>query len=83
MLYALILYVSGETYSLTSTPNDRFLRNFYIACLLFSEILPEISKKEIAEGVFFHILFWCLTCDTNPGFMSNKPKLYLLDYGDF
>ena len=28
MLCALILYVSGETYSLTSTPNDRFLSNF-------------------------------------------------------
>ena len=32
---------------------------------------------------FFHISFWCLTWDTNPGFTSNKPTHYLLDYGDF
>ena len=29
MLCALILYVSGGTYSLTSTPNNRFLRNLF------------------------------------------------------
>ena len=33
MLCALILYVNGRTYSLTSTPNDRFLRNFFIKTL--------------------------------------------------
>ena len=33
MLCALILYVSGGTYSLTSTPNDRFLRNLFMARL--------------------------------------------------
>ena len=27
------LYVSSGTYSLTSTPNDRFLRNFFMAGL--------------------------------------------------
>ena len=31
---------------------------------------------------FFHISFWCLPWDTNPGFKSNKPTHYLLDYGD-
>ena len=27
-------------------------------------------------------LFWCLTWDFNSDFTSNKPALYLLDYGD-
>ena len=32
---------------------------------------------------FFHILFRCLTWDTNPDFSSNKPRHYTLDYTDF
>ena len=31
MLCKLILYVSGRTCSLTSNPNDRFVRNFFMA----------------------------------------------------
>ena len=30
----------------------------------------------------FCILFWCLAWGSNPGFTSNKPTQYLLDYGD-
>ena len=33
ILCALILYVSGGTYSLTSTPNEKYLRNFFMAGL--------------------------------------------------
>ena len=35
MLCALILFVSDMTCSLTSTQNDRFLRNFFVAGLSF------------------------------------------------
>ena len=42
MLCALILYMSGGTYSLKSTSNDRFSRNFSWHLYLFSEFLPEI-----------------------------------------
>ena len=74
MLCALILQVSGEAYSLKSTPNDKFLRNFFMpGFYLLSEFLPEICWEEMAEEIFFHISFWCLTCDMNPGFKSNKP----------
>ena len=31
MLYALILYVTDGTYTLTSTSDDKFLRNFFMA----------------------------------------------------
>ena len=68
MLRALILYINGGIYSLTSTPNDRFLRNFFMAILFTCQS--------------FHISFLCLTWNTNPGFMSNKSTGYLLDYGD-
>ena len=76
MLCDLILYMSGGSYSLTSTPNDKFLRNFFMAGLLFSELLPEICWD-------FHISFWCLAWDANPGFVANKTTHYLLDYNDF
>ena len=36
-------YISGGTYSLKSTPNDRFFTIFFMAIfILFSEYLPEI-----------------------------------------
>ena len=42
MSSALIVYMSGETYSLKSTSNDRFLRNFSQQFYLLSQFLPEI-----------------------------------------
>ena len=54
MLCVLILYISGGTYSLKSTPNDWFfLRNFSWQFYLLSEFLPEICWEEIAEEIFF------------------------------
>ena len=42
------------------------------------------AEKESPKIYFcFHISFWCLNCETNPGFMSNKPRHYLLDHADF
>ena len=52
----LILYISGETYSWKSTPNDRFFEKLLMAILLLSEFLPEIYWEEIAEEILF--LFW-------------------------
>ena len=52
-LYVLILYVSGVINSLMSTPNARFLRNFFMAGLfLIFNILPEIWW-EIIKEIFF------------------------------
>ena len=31
----------------------------------------------------FCILYWCLAWGSKPGFTSNMPTHYLLDYGDF
>ena len=43
MLCALILYVSDETYDLTSTLNDRFFEKLFMAVLIHSQsFLPEI-----------------------------------------
>ena len=67
MFCALILYVSDGT-------------NLY----LFSKFLPEIWWEEINEEIFFFALsFWCLTWNTTPGFTSNKPGHFLMDYDDF
>ena len=73
MLYALILYVSSWFYSLTSTLNDRFLlKNFQSFCQKSAE--RKLPKKYI---LYF---LWCLVWGSKPGFMSNKPTHFLLDY---
>ena len=52
MLGVVILYVSGGTYSLKSTPNDRFFEKLFMAILVyFQEFLPEICWQEIAEEI--------------------------------
>ena len=84
MLCVLILYISGGPYSLKSTLNDRFLRNFSWQFYYRSEFLPEICwEEENRRRNTFRILFWCLAWDSNPAFLSNKPTHYLLDHGDF
>ena len=68
------LYNSGGTYSLRTTDFwETFHGNF-----ICSEFLPEIS-----EDILFVFCFRCLAWGSNPGFTSNKPTHYLLDYGDF
>ena len=54
MLCVLILYVSGGTYGLKSTPNDRiFWETFHGSFNLLSEFLPEICWEEIAKEKYF------------------------------
>ena len=77
MLCASISYVTGGNYSLTSTSNDRFLRNFSWQVYLFTGFLPEIF-------FIFHFFFF----DDWPGietqaFASNKTTHYILDHSDF
>ena len=81
---ALILYVICGTYSLTSTPNNRFLRNFCMTGLFNSQSFCQKSaERKSPKKYYFNILFWCLAWNTNPDFMSNKPTHHLLDNGDF
>ena len=54
MLCALILYVSGRTYSLTSTSNNRLLRNFYMAGLFYSlNCCQKSAEKKSPKKYFF------------------------------
>ena len=76
MLCALILYMSGGSYSLKSTPNDRFLRSSSWQFYLYSDFLPEIYWEAVAKKIFFFIIsFWCLIWDLSRGLTSNKPTL--------
>ena len=46
--------------------------------------MPEICcERKSPKKYFFHISIWCLAWGSSPGFSSNKPTYYLLDYGDF
>ena len=71
-----------RTYSLTSTPNDRFLENCFISGLFILRVFTSNLLKKSSNKYFFFI-FRCLTRGTNWGFSSNKSTHILLDYGDF
>ena len=57
MLCVLILYISGSTYSLKSTSNDKFLRNFSWQFYLLSEVLEEICWNGVSEEILFIFCF--------------------------
>ena len=85
MLCMLISYASGGTYSLAWTLNVRFFEKpFHGRFILTHGVFCQKSaERKSPRKYFFHISFWCLTWDTNPGFTSNKPTHYLLDCGDY
>ena len=71
MLCALILYVSGGTYNLTATPNDRFLRNSFMAGLFTLRAFARNLLRANRQRNIFQ------------AFASNKPTQYILDHRDF
>ena len=83
MLCVLILYISGGTYSLKSTANDRFFEKLFMTIIITVRVFARNLLRGNRRRNTFRILFWCLACGSYPGFTSNKPTHYLLDYGDF
>ena len=83
MLCVLILYISGRTYSLKSTPNDRFFEKLFTAILFTLRIFARNLMIGNRRRNTFRISFWCMAWKSNLGFSSNKPTHYLLDHGDF
>ena len=57
MLCALILYVSDQTYSLTSTPIDRLLRNFLMAGLFTLRVFARNLLRGSRRRNIFHISY--------------------------
>ena len=55
------------------------MTDFLMAQLIYSQSFCQKSaeRKSPKKYYFFHISFWCLTWDTNPDFMSDKPTHYL------
>ena len=70
--------MSGGTYILTSTPNDRFLRNFFIAALFTLRVFARNLLRGSRRRNIFHISFLI----TDLAFASNNPTHYILDHGD-
>ena len=73
MLCVFILYGSGRTYSLKSTPNFRFFEKLFMAILFTLRIFVCNLLRGNHRINIFCILFWCLAWGSNPGFSSNKP----------
>ena len=81
MLCALILHVSGRTYSLTSTPNETFLWNFFKAVLFTLRDFARNLLRGSRRWNIFHMSIF----DDWPGiqtqaFVSNKPIHYIQNY---
>ena len=60
MLCVLILYISGGTYSLKSTPNDRFFEKLFMAILFTLRVFARnllYKKLESYVHKFLPILF--------------------------
>ena len=59
-----------------------FLKNFS-GQFNYSQSFCQKSTERKSPKNTFCILFWCLYWGSNPGFTSNKPTYYLLNYSDF
>ena len=70
MLCALILYVSGVTYSLTSTPSDRFFKNFFTAILL---TLRVFSRNQLSGNHQRNIFLYSVLMSD----VRYEPELYV------
>ena len=78
MLCVFILNISGRTYILKSTPNDRFYKKFFMAILFTIRVFARnLLRGNCRRNIFFS---YFALIDHGP--MSNKPTHYLLDYGD-
>ena len=53
MLCTLILYISGGTYSLKSTPNDRFFEKLFLAIFIYSQIFCQKSTERKSPKEYF------------------------------
>ena len=80
MLRVLILYKSGVTYSLNSTPN--FFIAIFFSPTIFNRNLLRGSRRKNIFSYFVLICWRSLSWDLNQGLKSNKPTHYLLDYSD-
>ena len=61
-----------------------FEKLFHGGFIYFQSFCQKSAERKSPKKFFLFIFhFLWLTWDTNPGFTSNKPTHYLLDYGDF
>ena len=65
-----------------SIPNDRFMRNFFMAILFALRLFARNLLRGSRRRNIFIFWYWCLTWDLNLGLTSYKPTHYLLDHDD-
>ena len=75
ILCVIILGMSARNYSLKLIPNDRFLRNFFLAILFY--IQNFCYKSAQRNSLRWRRLAWPLNYDLT----SNKPTHYQVEYG--
>ena len=83
LVWVIIIQFPDKTYSLRSTPNDRFFEKLFMAILFTLRVFVRNLLRRNRRRNTFRISFWCLAWDTNPDFSSNKPTHYPLEHGNF
>ena len=68
VMCVLILYIRGGSYSLKSTPKDRFFETLFMTILFTLRVFARHPLRGNRRRNIFCILFWCLAWDSNPGF---------------
>ena len=58
ILCVLILYMNGGTYSLKSTPNNRFVLETFHGSFIYFQSFCQISAERRAPKIYFHIDVW-------------------------
>ena len=69
---ALILYMNGGTYNLTSTQNDDFLRNLFMAGLFTPRVF---ERNLLRENSRRYIFFFIFRFDVWPGIRTQALRL--------
>ena len=84
MLCVLILYISGGSYSLKSTPNDKFSEKLFLAALIYSQSFCQKSaERKPPKKYFSYFIFDDCPGIQSQAFASNKPTHHIVDPGDF
>ena len=78
MLCALILYVSGGTYSLKSTLKDRIFEKLFMAITIYSQSFCQKFTERKSKIKYFFIFRFVVARRLNLGLSSNKPKRHQL-----
>ena len=80
--YVLHSYIWRDLQFKVDSEPQIFFEKLVMAILFTLRVFAKNLLRGNRRRNTFRILFWCLAWASNPGFSSNMPTHYFLDYGD-